>query len=385
MLPSWLTTFTTLTNVKVLDTPRENLRLLITAPNERLMNLEHGEIGSPFPHLDPTLPDRTPLWILYNQAMGLHFVIEARLFGWHALDTMGKEIALDLSGYQRRHQPQRLGGDKPLSAFFIQADLFCHDVANGTFELALQGFPGCPIDMGDLAAQRFGDAGPVSLADNFPDHPGALRMPTDGVHHQSKQLRLASQPLEPGIAYHLLAQERVGHSMQEVVSPLDVANAILVGNRALPQAPPSARFQVYIDVDNDLGDIVQQASIDDRHTPQLPGRGLLFWGLLRREQVLSSESETKHAGLEAVIQHSARVAMVMGFRGRQQLDTLGVALQRLLDVGLEHRRCQRGAFLDRPDQLLPIGCCQQLRTGARVLPTGIILDAVADGRVAAPA
>src|SRR5690554_2557338 len=103
MLPSWPTTFTTLTDVNGLDTPRENLRLLITAPNERFMNLEHGEIGSPFPHLDPALPDRTPLRVLYNQSMELHFVIEARLIGWHALDAMGKEVALDFSWHQRRH------------------------------------------------------------------------------------------------------------------------------------------------------------------------------------------------------------------------------------------------------------------------------------------
>src|SRR5690554_2624106 len=81
--------------------------------------------------------DRPSVRILHDQAMGLHFVIEARLVGWHAFDTMGKEVALDLSGYQRRHQPQRLSGDKPLSAFFIQADLFCDDMADGALELAL--------------------------------------------------------------------------------------------------------------------------------------------------------------------------------------------------------------------------------------------------------
>src|SRR5690554_5114258 len=142
-----LTSIANLISAQDLHTTRKNLWLFFAAPNEGFVNLEHGEFGPPLSHLNAALPDRSTLRVLHDQAMGLHFVIEARLIGWHTLDTMGKEVALDLSGYQRRHQPQRLGGDKPLSAFFIQADLFCDDMADGALELALYRFPGHLVDI----------------------------------------------------------------------------------------------------------------------------------------------------------------------------------------------------------------------------------------------
>jgi hypothetical protein len=114
-----------------------------------------------------------------------------------------------------------------------------------------------------------------------------------------------------------------------------------------------------VQIDGDLADVVQQRGIGDGGGPGFGLRRLVFGAGADGQQMGLPQLQAVGDDFQAVVEHAARVGMVMRLGGREGLDQLGVAFQgRAVQRGELPAR-QRGALPDVFQQLLPARGGQQ--------------------------
>ena len=97
---------------------------------------------------------------------------------------------------------------------------------------------------------------------------------------------------------------------------------------AVPGVPDCAVRVFDVQVHSDFADVVQQRGVGGAGRPGFGLGGLRLRCGAGGQQVRLPQLQGVGDDLQAVVQHAARVGMVMAFRRRELLDQFGVALQR---------------------------------------------------------
>lgn len=82
-----------------------------------------------------------------------------------------------------------------------------------------------------------------------------------------------------------------------------------------------------VQIDRNLADVVQQGRVCRACGPGFGLGRLCLWRHARRQQVRLPQFQRVGDDLQAVVQHAARIGVVVALGGRELLDQLGVALQ----------------------------------------------------------
>lgn len=176
----------------------------------------------------------------------------------------------------------------------------------------------------------------------------------------SPKSREGAEPVEE-VPIKDLGVEQAGRSaMQLVVTPFAVAKAVGLVQGAMPGMPEAAILAFDAQVHGDLADIVEQGAVGDAGGPGIGLCRLVFRGGARGQQVGLAQFQAVGNQFQTVIEHAAVVGVMMGLAGRELLDPLGVALDRVQVELLELGMGQRGEFPDACQQLLSMGGLEQV-------------------------
>ncbi len=133
-----------------------------------------------------------------------------------------------------------------------------------------------------------------------------------------RNVKLCDQPASLAtVAFQIALPSGVGKAMPWSCSTLNT----------VPRMPDRAVRVLHVQVDGDLADVVQQRRIGDAGRPGFGLGGLRLRRCAGGQQVRLPQLEGVGDDLQAVVQHAARIGMVVRFRGGELLDQLGVALQ----------------------------------------------------------
>ena len=210
-----------------------------------------------------------------------------------------------------------------------------------------------------IAAEFLGDGCLVRLHDQFAEHAGVLVLAGQDVQQRGPQVGVVGEPVEDARIEQPGVEQPGGGAVQPVFALPAVAEAVRPPQRAVPGMPDRAVRVLDVQVDRDLADVVQQRSIGGACGPGLGLGGLRLRRGAGGQQMRLPQLERVGDDLQAVVQHAARIGVVMGLRRGELLDQLGVAFQRGEVQRGELPARQRGALPDVFQQLLPARRRQQ--------------------------
>ena len=147
------------------------------------------------------------------------------------------------------------------------------------------------------------------------------------VEQRSPQVGIAAEPVQ-GLTVEQLAVEQTRRgAVQAVLAIIAIAESVWLVQRAVPRVPGAAVGQFDVQIDGDLADVVQQRGIGDCGSPGFRLRRLVFGTGANGQQMGLPQFQAVGDDFETVVEHAARVGMVMRLGGRECLDQLGIAFQ----------------------------------------------------------
>ena len=87
----------------------------------------------------------------------------------------------------------------------------------------------------------------------------------------------------------------------------------------MPWKPALLAGVLHLNISDEFAQIVQQCSVDDDRRPAFGLSGLIFRRCIRRKKITLPQPCGITGGFKAVIEQTARMGVVVVFRGRKQL------------------------------------------------------------------
>ncbi|MNM48894.1 hypothetical protein D3C81_598900 [compost metagenome] len=172
---------------------------------------------------------------------------------------------------------------------------------------------GCGKSLARVAAEFLGNRCLVGLHNQFPKRAGVLVLAGKHVQQRSPQIGISAEPVENATVEQAHVEQSGGGTVQAVLAALAVAEAIRLLQWAVPGMPDTAVGMLDMQINRDLADVMQQRRIGGAGSPGLGLCGLCFWRDAGRKQIGLPQLEGVGHDLEAMIQHAARIGVVVAF------------------------------------------------------------------------
>ena len=137
----------------------------------------------------------------------------------------------------------------------------------------------------------------------------------------------------------------------------------------MPWKPALPTNIFHFDISDEFAQIVQQRGVDDDRRPAFGLRGLIFRRCIRWKKITLPQPCGIAGGFQAVIEQTARVGVVVVFRGRKRLRQFRKTMERRQPEAFERRGRERGALTDKLNKLLAGWFRQQDFSGFRMQPS----------------
>ena len=271
-------------------------------------------------------------------------------------------MCAQLVGDGLAHQPECVLRQPSIRGLgLVQLEFLFQQIAQAVQQLALQRVPGRRQCLAGIAAEFPGDRCLVGLHDQLAERAGMLILAGQHVQQRGPEVGITAQPVEDVPIEKARVEQPGGGAVQAVLALLSVTEAVGLSQRAVPGMPDAAVDMLDVQIDRYLADVVQQGGVGRACGPGLGLGSLRFRRDTSGQQMRLPQLEGIGHDLQAVVQHTARIGVVVVLGGRELLDQLGVALQWGEVERGELSARERRALPDVFQQFLPTRCRQQRR------------------------
>lgn len=120
----------------------------------------------------------------------------------------------------------------------------------------------------------------------------------------------------------------------------------------MPRKPALSAGILDLNIRDKFTQIVQQRGVDDNRRPAFGLSGLVFRRCIRWKKITLPQPCGVTGGFKAVIEQTARVGVVVVFRGGKRLRQFREVVERRQPEAFEQRGRERGALANELDKLL---------------------------------
>ena len=152
-------------------------------------------------------------------------------------------------------------------------------------------------------------------------------LPRQDIQQGSPQIGILAEPVKDFTIEQPGVQESSSGTVQAVLPVLAITKPVWPLQWTVPWVPDGAVGIFHMQVDGDFANVVQQRRIGGGRGPGLRLGGLGLRSCTGRQQVGLPQFECIGDDFQAVVEHSARIGVVMPLGGWELLDQFSVAFQ----------------------------------------------------------